>query len=65
MKTIVCSADKIKSLLDLKKAGKIGKLTTIIYFDDASEADIAAAGQAGTTLIKYTEILKEGKDLEV
>jgi long-chain acyl-CoA synthetase len=35
MKTVTCSADKIKTLLELKKEGKIKTMTNIIYYDDA------------------------------
>jgi long-subunit acyl-CoA synthetase (AMP-forming) len=35
--TIVCSADKIKNIVELKQEGKIQKLTTIIYFDNADQ----------------------------
>jgi len=37
IKTLVCSADKIKLVADLKKEGKIQKLSHIIYFDKASQ----------------------------
>jgi long-chain acyl-CoA synthetase len=43
MKTIICSADKVKTLIELKKDGKLNSTTTIIYFDDAKKEDIEAA----------------------
>jgi len=36
IKTVFCSADKIKNIVDLKKQGKIQTVTHIIYFDDFS-----------------------------
>jgi long-chain acyl-CoA synthetase len=35
IRTVVCSADKIKGLIDIKAAGKLPLLSHIIYFDDA------------------------------
>jgi long-chain acyl-CoA synthetase len=39
IKTIVLSSDKIKTILELKKQGKISTLTHIIYMDDLNAAD--------------------------
>ena len=43
IKTTFCSADKIKSLTDLKKEQKLPTLTHIIYFDEAKPADVEVA----------------------
>lgn len=64
IKTIVCSADKIKNLVDLKKEGKIAKLTHVIYFDQADAAIIASASENGLTLVKFSDVISEGKDLK-
>lgn len=65
IKTIVCSADKIKNLVDLKKEGKLNKMTHVIYFDKADAAISAAAAQNGLTLINYEDVQNEGKGLKV
>jgi len=43
IKTVVLSADKIKNIVDLKKEGRIPKVTHIIYFDEVKPADLSAA----------------------
>jgi long-chain acyl-CoA synthetase len=34
IKTVVCEADKVKNIINLKKEGKIKTVTHVIYFDD-------------------------------
>lgn len=43
VKTIVCSAERIKLLADLKRAGELPVSTHIIYFDEAESDDILHA----------------------
>lgn len=40
MRTVACSADKIKNITLLKSSGKISTTTHIIYFDEANPIDI-------------------------
>lgn len=63
MKTVFCSADKVKTLLDLKKEGKVENLIHIIYFDDASDSDKEVAQQLGISLASYDEAINEGKQV--
>ena len=63
IKTIVCSSDKIKNVVDLKKEGKITRLTHVIYFDQADASIIAAASEVGLTLISFADVISEGKTL--
>jgi long-chain acyl-CoA synthetase len=37
------SADKIKNIIDLKKEGKLPKVTNVIYFDELKSADLESA----------------------
>jgi len=62
---VVCSADKIKNLIELKTEGKIEKLTHVIYFDQNSEDQINKAGESGITLIPYEEVVREGSKYKV
>ena len=39
IKTTFCSAEKIKSILDLKKESKVPSLTHVVYFDEAKQTD--------------------------
>ena len=40
MRTIVCQGDKIKSIMDLKKDGKIKNVTHVIYLDDVKPFEV-------------------------
>lgn len=51
VKTLVLSSDKVKVVLDLKKEGKIPKLTHLIYFDEIKPADLELAQSLEVTLI--------------
>lgn len=53
MKTIICSADKIKSIIDLKAEGKIKHTTHIVYFDEIKIEDKNEAKANGITLIEF------------
>ena len=63
IKTVVLSADKLKNIVELKKEGKIGLLTHVIYFDEVKPADLEAAKSSGLTLESYANVLKEGREL--
>ena len=65
IKTVVCSADKIKNIVELKTEGKIDKLTHIIHFDKATREEIESAQSSGITLIPYEEAVSEGMGYEV
>lgn len=63
IKTVVCSADKVKNIVDLKKQGKIKTTTHVIYFNDVKEVEIdeVEANTCGIKLIKYLDALEKGK----
>jgi len=63
IKTIVLSADKIKNIVDLKKEGKIPKVTQVIYFDELKPADFESAKAAGLTLVSYAQVMHMGRDI--
>lgn len=63
IKTVVLSADKIKNIVDLKKEGRIPKVTHIIYFDEVKPADLQAAQASGLKLVSYAEALEKGKEV--
>lgn len=63
MKTVFCSADKIKNLVDLKANGKIQTVTHIFYYDDAKAADLEAGAAAGLTITSFSTVLEEGKTI--
>ena len=63
IKTIVLSADKIKNIIDLKKEGKIPKITHVIYFDELKPADLESAQGVGLTLISYAEVMQKGREV--
>ena len=65
IKTLVLSADKIPTILGLKKEGKVPKLTHIIYFDETKAGDQADAAKFGVTLINFNDVLSEGTNLSV
>lgn len=64
IKTLACSADKIKTVLDLKKDGRIEKLTHIIYFDEVKPADKDLAQSVGVTLLDYATVCVQGEKME-
>jgi|LauGreDrversion4_2_1035121.scaffolds.fasta_scaffold333286_2 hypothetical protein len=53
MKTIVCSAEKVKTIVDLKAAGKIKNIAIIIYFDEIKSSDSDLSKSHGINLIKF------------
>jgi len=62
-KTIVCAADKIRNLLEIKNEGKIEDLTHIVHFDDAKKEDQDFANEVGITLIRLEDVIKEGSNI--
>ena len=66
---MVCSADKVKTLTELKKEGKIASTTHIIFFGPALENEVAeAAKEAGLHLVNFEAAISEGlsyKDVEL
>jgi long-chain acyl-CoA synthetase len=58
IRTVVCSGDKVKTLCDLKRAGKISKLHTLIYFDELTEVPEGS----DLTIVPYNQALTEGND---
>jgi long-chain acyl-CoA synthetase len=58
MKTVICSADKIKTLADLKASGKIATTTHVIHFDEAKKADVEAAQAAGITVVSFASAIE-------
>jgi hypothetical protein len=57
------SADKIKNIVDLKKEGKLPKVTHIIYFDELKPADLEAAQASGLTVVSYAHALEKGREV--
>ena len=55
IKTIICSADKIKSLIDLKVGEKIPHISHIIYFDEVKADLVEMANEHGITLVSFTD----------
>ena len=53
LKTIVCSAEKVKTIVDLKAAGKIKNIAQILYFDEIKSTDSDLAKSHGINLIKF------------
>lgn len=66
IKTVVCQADKIKNIVGLKKEGKIPSVTHLIYFEEFKplEINLQEAEAAGLTMIKYADVLEEGKAIK-
>lgn len=64
LKTLACSADKIPRLLELSNEDKIPDFSHIIYFDEAEQDVVDQARQAGITLVRYNDVLREGRELE-
>lgn len=64
IKTIVLSGDKLKNIVELKKEGKIGMLTHVIYFDEAKPEDIELGVSNGLQIVKYEDAIKEGRESE-
>lgn len=60
IQTVVCSADKVKVLIDLKKAGKIPKLHTVIFFDPLPQESIDEVEGSGLTLVPFDQALTDG-----
>ena len=61
IRTLVCSADKIKNIRDLKSGGKIPATTHVIYFDDVNPEEIELATSCGLTLVSFLDAVKEAK----
>ena len=61
IRTLVCSADKIKNIRDLKSGGKIPATTHVIYFDDVNAEEIELATSCGLTLVSFFDAVKEAK----
>ena len=60
IRTVVCSADKVKVLIDLRKVGKIPYLHTVIFFDPLPQDSRVEVEGSGLTLIPYDEALTDG-----
>ena len=61
IRTVVCSADKVKVLIDLRKVGKIPYLHTVIFFDPLPQDSRVEVEGSGLTLIPYDEALTDGR----
>jgi long-chain acyl-CoA synthetase len=60
LRTLVCSADKIKNIRELKTAGKIPSTTHVIYFDEVEPEELSQASSCGLTLVSFKEVVNEG-----
>lgn len=58
------TADKIKSLIQLKKDGKINALENFIIFGDISEEEIKTCADAEIKVYKIYDLIEEGKGLD-
>jgi long-chain acyl-CoA synthetase len=61
IRTVVLSAERIRNISDLKSKGKISSTTHIIYYDDAKPSDIEYAKSTGLIVLRFTDIISEGK----
>ena len=62
IKTVVCSFDKVKTLAELKKEGKVACTSHVIYFGGALENDlIEQCKSAGLTLVEFEDAIEQGK----
>jgi len=63
MATIFCSKVETAKLVAFKKAdaASFAALTTVLQFEDATDADRAAATEAGLTLRTFSELLTVGR----
>lgn len=50
----------MKNIIDLKKEGKLTKVTHIIYFDNLTTVELESAKQVGITIVKYEDAIAEG-----
>ena len=64
IKTVVSSSDKLKTLLDLKREGKLPLMQAIIYFDEAKKEDLDAAVANEVKLYRYEDVISEGKGMK-
>lgn len=60
IRTVVCSADKVKVLIDLRKAGKIPKLHCVIFFDPLPQESRDEVEGSGLSLVPYGQALTDG-----
>jgi long-chain acyl-CoA synthetase len=65
IRTVVTTSDKVKSLLDFKKEGKLPLVTHIISMDDLKQGDKDASEQVGVKLVSFATAIAEGRNLEV
>ena len=65
LKTICVNRDKIKSLANLKKAGKANTLQNFISFDEITEEDEKVCEELEIKLYTFEGLVKEGKDITV
>jgi hypothetical protein len=58
----VCSSDKVKSIIDLKAAGKIKNVGQMIVYDSIKPSKQDAAASNGLNLIKFQTALTDGRN---
>jgi long-chain acyl-CoA synthetase len=63
LSTLCLTADKIKSLLELKKEGRINTLKNFILLDDVSDEEIKECEGAGVKVHKIYDLVNEGESL--
>lgn len=65
IKTVVCSGDKLKNLLDIRQTNKIQTVTHIMYFDEEASMEMKErAKECGVELVWYSDVILEGLKLE-
>jgi long-chain acyl-CoA synthetase len=62
LSTIFLSNEGISKLMEIKKAGKIDSLTTLVTFDEIKSKDKELAKEGGVKLIHYEDVVKAGKE---
>ena len=65
LKTICLSRDKIKSLTNLKKAGKLNTLQNFIVLDKVTEEDEKLCEELEIKVYHFDTLIEEGKDITV
>ncbi|TNV82230.1 hypothetical protein FGO68_gene15799 [Halteria grandinella] len=60
IKTVICEADKVKNLINLKRDGKVPHLTDIIYFTDFKPYPLDSSPSYGLTLTSFPDVIAQG-----
>ena len=61
MTTIICSGEYIKRIIDMKKDGLAGHITSLITLDEVDNELLKQAEQLNVKILTYEEIIVEGQ----